>query len=78
MTRMPCRSQKVFTAVEEKWRVFRSMSSGPSESQICCSLSGSAHERKPLSKASYSIPFFSNCRLAHSCPFRHSLVPHGA
>ena len=35
------------------------MFSGPSESQICCSFSGAAHERKPLSKPHSAMAMFT-------------------
>jgi len=31
-----------------------------------------------LLSASSAILLFSSCRLAHSCPFRHNFVLHGA
>ena len=35
----------------------RPMSSGPSESQMCCSFSGSAQQRNPLSRLRSDLPF---------------------
>lgn len=40
----------------------KSMSSNPSELQICCSISGSSQERKPLSRASFEISPFPAAR----------------
>ena len=60
------RQKKLFTAP------------GPSRSQMFCHAAAAAQERNPLSKASYSIPAFSNCRLAHSWPFNQSQIGYGA
>ena len=49
------------------------MSAGPSRSQISCRRCGSWQLAKPLDSAVNSTPAFTHCRLAHSCPFTHSL-----
>ena len=44
---------------------------------MACSRPGSSQEANPFANAVQPIPAVLACRLAHSCPFSHTLIGYG-
>jgi len=44
---------------------------------MTCNPAGSSQEANPFANAVQPIPALPACRLAHSCPFSHTLIGYG-
>jgi len=71
------RSDSAHATVERQLPWHMGMSSGLKASQARWSRAGSAHDRKPLSSAWYSMPRWSSCRFAYSWPLSQTRTLNG-